>query len=692
MSKKTFRVALFVALALTVALSTAALAIEYKTLAWTGQGSGSERCDLVGQGQRTEDGWIHWIVTSAKDVTFAELRLSGTGAGTYSPTKYGSVVAFFTPYYKIEGLKATLYYLGKLGRNTQFVISDYCPVVYKPLDVKKTANGSYERKVEWKLEKSVDDDYHMGYAGEKAGDSVWKVVATKTETLSKYLVTGDITITNPNKIAVDFKVGDVLDDGTVAVVTCPAYTVPAFGSITCTYEAKPLDGKATKNTATVTSLTPYVKGGTAVVPFTYKETLVGYDKGLLTDPRFMYEKEISASTTVTFPEAFLCSEKASDYTKGFYTYTVVNEAILDSNIGLKASAEVKVDCYLPALKVEKTAKGEWDREVKWELDKSVDKPFFSGGPGDTFDALWKVVATKTVIGPKNFVVSGDITIKNPAAIPQTFEVKDVLDDGTVADVICPAYTVPAGETIICTYIAKPADASATLNTATVTAVGNDPVKAAAKVEWKENLTGYDKGTLTDPRFSYEKEINETTTVTFPEKFTCSEDLTKYTNGFYTYDVVNWAYLNGNLKLEDSAKVTVECYLKFYGETAWAANGDKPGELPYPGANWATYVKYEGKEKTVTLFAGQTMPAGTVTFSAPVDGKVTITITLSGAWVFDPFKGVTVKVQDYADAPTVSNPAPGQFAYSAACTGKTCVIVVPANNYYGVHANVGYWGK
>lgn len=693
MNHKTIKIALLVALAFVLAISTTALADVFASyMDWTGQGSGSMDCSKVGQGPRTEDGWIHWIVTNAKDVTAAQLVLSGTGTGTYAPNKMGSVIEFFTPYYKIDGLMARLYYNGKLSKSSQFVISDYCPVVYKPLTATKTANGSYERNVEWKLEKSVDDNYHEGFAGEKAGDSVWKVVATKTETLGKYLVTGQITINNPNKIAVDFKVEDVLDDGTVATVTCPDTKVPAFGSITCTYEAKPSGGTATKNTATVTALTPYVTGATAVKDFTYKEILVGYDKGLLTDPRFKYENEISATTTVTFSEAFYCSDKASDYTKGFYSYTVVNEAILDSNIGLKDSAEVKVDCYLPALKVEKTAAGTWDREVKWELDKSVDEDSFKGGPGDVFAATWKVVATKTVIGPKNFVVTGVITITNPAAIPQTFTLEDTLVGARedLVSVTCPEYTVPASGSITCTYTASQPDATAKKNVVVVTAPGNDPVRAEADVKWTEKLTGYDEGTLKDPRFEYKNDINTSITVTFEEKFTCSEDLTQYTNGFYTYTVDNWAYLNGNLNLKDSATVEVACYLKFYGETAWAANGNIPLELPYPGANWATYVAYA--PKTVTLFAGQTMPAGTVTFSAPVDEEVTITINLTGAWLFDPFKTVTLHVQDYALAPTDSNPAPGQFAYSAACTGKVCTIVVPANKFYGVHANVGYWGK
>ena len=47
----------------------------------------------------------------------------------------------------------------------------------------------------------------------------------------------------------------------------------------------------------------------------------------------------------------------------------------------------------------------------------------------------------------------------------------------------------------------------------------------------------------------------------------------------------------------------------------------------PKGNWATYTPYEGERKDGPLYAGQTMVAGTSAFSTPINGKVTITITL-----------------------------------------------------------------
>jgi hypothetical protein len=123
------------------------------------------------------------------------------------------------------------------------------------------------------------------------------------------------------------------------------------------------------------------------------------------------------------------------------------------------------------------------------------------------------------------------------------------------------------------------------------------------------------------------------------------------------------------------------------ETAWAANGDVAGTLPFNEdgkGSWATYVEYDGAEKTVTFFAGQTINVGTVTFSAPAAGQVTITINLTGGWTFKP--GEDVAVQGYAMAPS-GNPAPGQFAHNYAGTGTTHTVTVPENNFYAVHGVV-----
>lgn len=128
-----------------------------------------------------------------------------------------------------------------------------------------------------------------------------------------------------------------------------------------------------------------------------------------------------------------------------------------------------------------------------------------------------------------------------------------------------------------------------------------------------------------------------------------------------------------------------CY-EWKGETAWA-----DGTRYVKKGNWATYTKYEGFEKSVTLYAGQDMEAGTVYFSSPEDGDVTITITLNEGWRFAPVKE-NVKIQDYEIAPPAENPSPGQFDHKGTASEQSFSIEVPKNNYYGVHVDVEHWVK
>lgn len=122
--------------------------------------------------------------------------------------------------------------------------------------------------------------------------------------------------------------------------------------------------------------------------------------------------------------------------------------------------------------------------------------------------------------------------------------------------------------------------------------------------------------------------------------------------------------------------------EFEGETAWSA-----GTRYVTRGNWATYTAYDGDPISVTLFAGQTLDAGTVSFSLPdADGMVEITITLNEGWGFVE-DDENVKIQDYAVAPS-GNPSPGGFEYKGQGMGSTFSIDVPENNFYGVHVDVG----
>ncbi|MEM2097952.1 MAG: hypothetical protein QXI70_07335 [Methanothrix sp.] len=129
-----------------------------------------------------------------------------------------------------------------------------------------------------------------------------------------------------------------------------------------------------------------------------------------------------------------------------------------------------------------------------------------------------------------------------------------------------------------------------------------------------------------------------------------------------------------------------------GETAWAA-----GTRYVEKGNWATYTPYTpGSTKTVTLYAGKTMNAGTVTIEPIDECTVTITITLNEGWRFDPDEDENVHIQGYVSMPPAENPAPGQFAVKKFADESPFSIEVDATadegcttpyNYYGIHVAV-----
>ncbi len=151
--------------------------------------------------------------------------------------------------------------------------------------------------------------------------------------------------------------------------------------------------------------------------------------------------------------------------------------------------------------------------------------------------------------------------------------------------------------------------------------------------------------------------------------------------------------------EVECPVDEEC--EWIGETAWAANGDEPGYLRYNittnsrgnyTGNWATFAEFADK-KEVTLFAGQTLEAGTVLFEE-INGDVKITITLNEGWRLeeDEYGEVVseaVKIQGYNESPQgYENPSPGLFT---TYKGEELVVTVDKYDFYGVHLNV-QWQK
>ena len=362
--------------------------------------------------------------------------------------------------------------------------------------------------------------------------------------------------------------------------------------------------------------------------------------------------------------------------------------------------------------ISKTAETSYTREHFWDISKSIDTEYdrmhdgynkiwlYIDGSGDE-TATWTVDVTYEGYEDSNYAVSGDITITNSAGVD--IVVTSIVDTlaGTVINVDCGCtlpVTVPAGQQLICTYSEEGYVEGSNVVDVTYYVDEEDPVieTATATINWEDaevtevndvvNIQDIsdlfdtvDLGTVTAPNgdtFTYDKEF-------------AWADYGADGCGDFSYDNTATIVETGQ-EASATLKVNVQCFV-FDGETAWAANGDVPLVYRYTNrGNWATYVAYAGEAKTTTLFAGQTIPVGEVTFSDPADGIVTIEVTMNEGWEFEDV-AENLKVQDYAAAPS-GNPAPGLFDHKKTCDPEenTCSIEVPENNFYGVHVNVGQW--
>ena len=396
-------------------------------------------------------------------------------------------------------------------------------------------------------------------------------------------------------------------------------------------------------------------------------------------------------------------------------------------------------CYTPDdpfepdgdVTVEKTALTSFTRTHDWSILKSVDPEvvkLFVDGSGDT-KVVWTVDVTYEGFDDSDWMVYGEIKVTNFGninarvdTITDTINIGELIDvtditcyDSAGDELLALGVTLIPGDFIRCTYEADLDAATDGVNLATADGVFLYPdTDVFGTFEEDSGEVGFTfdpdaEQPLVPPVIT---EVNKTAavkdisdlfgdvdlgTVTAPngDQFTYEEDFA-YADydecGDFTYD--NTAQVIGDDDVvldEDDASllVRVQC-LVFAGETAWAANGNTPLELRYTSrGNWATYVAYA--EKSTTLFAGQTVNVGSVSFSAVADGKITITVNLTGDWEFEDVLE-NLKVQDYASAPS-GNPEPGLFDHKEDCDPgeSTCSITVPANNYYGVHVNVGEWG-
>ena len=375
---------------------------------------------------------------------------------------------------------------------------------------------------------------------------------------------------------------------------------------------------------------------------------------------------------------------------------------------LWGSSMIFYDVPAAGLSVSKTAAGTYDIPVTWQLAKSVTPTSHSGTAGQTAGtSTWTVTATRVEGSATNHVVSGTITVSNPAGgITRTFSVVDTLDTTPLTDaaVTCPKYTIDPGEDVVCSYSVQAA--GATLNTATVSVDGLPDVSATAAVSYTlDNYTGDETVTLADPRLGVSQQVSSTTTLNIPETFACPSDLANYTNGTYTRTEPNTATLTGaNTNLSRSAQVVITCTVPAArGETAtgaglpWSATQGAPNTW-FMYTPWATTGSYRGISAAASgstpagtnLIAGRTIVAGRITGTRSGSSS-SITITLNSTFKFG---AGTDNVKLIPMSCTTAQPyvQPGAFTVKRTASASASAITVtglPNTACYGIHVSVEY---
>jgi len=126
------------------------------------------------------------------------------------------------------------------------------PTVTKPLEVTKTVNPSYTRNWEWKIEKSADKSL-LNLSSDAIETVKYKIIPYPVAHDSNFMVSGEITITNPNINAAFIESVQDIMDGVEIKVECPVaipYILAPKGTLVCAYSSSSLPIH-TKNTAIV---------------------------------------------------------------------------------------------------------------------------------------------------------------------------------------------------------------------------------------------------------------------------------------------------------------------------------------------------------------------------------------------------------------------------------------------------------
>ena len=315
------------------------------------------------------------------------------------------------------------------------------------LVVTKTAKPAFARDYDWTIEKSVKGSSSQTVEeGDKASFEYDVVVTPSVSGDGQFVVTGKISVTNPNATTVaGVQLADTLPGGTCTIDKPAGPVSVAKGTSTYDYSCV-MPGATASTTGTNTATATWDKAAYYGTSGTASGT-AGFDFAKATPT------ETDATATVTDTQVDLDGTspdgvvvKASDgprtftYTKAFdgvpgecTTYDNTAKVVAtDSKDSDSDTETVEVCVDLDDLVVTKTAKPAFARDFDWSIEKSVkgasSQEVPQGTPG-SFD--YDVVVTPSAAKDTAFIVTGTISVTNPNATTVAgVQLADTLPGGT----------------------------------------------------------------------------------------------------------------------------------------------------------------------------------------------------------------------------------------------------------------------
>ena len=324
-------------------------------------------------------------------------------------------------------------------------------------DVDKTAEGSYDEQYRWEITKTVDPESQSGFAGDTL-EWTWTITwESFLDYETNHAVEGVITVTNPADLELTVDVTDYLTGGFAATVVCndgdggTDLTIAANSSGTCDYTAEP-GSQLAENTATAS------RNGVSVSDTVDVPWSKGNDLGLdaeISDTNHA-DIPVGSDQPYQYDDSHTCSVEQDDYDAdtGSYSGDADNTATITWNDGSDSStAETEYDCYVPV--VSKDAAGTYNRYWDWTITKVADDTNLLLSEGQLHAVNYDV--TVEVLGStvNDWQVTGNIWVDNNSPLDMEITaVSDVVDPAIAGVVTCDEtlpYTIPAGESLHCTY-------------------------------------------------------------------------------------------------------------------------------------------------------------------------------------------------------------------------------------------------